>query len=169
MDTIFILILIFVLFFYLIKRGIENEKLRQERKQLHWKKVRYIQSLAASTKENIYERNNGRCQKCGSRKKICFYITTDDITELDSWSVKLICSECKGFSIGYPFTRMIPDGTREVVWQRDRGKCKKCGSNYNICYDHIIPFSYGGASADADNIQLLCSSCNLSKHASFRF
>ena len=60
--------------------------------------------------------------------------------------------------------RLIPTSVKVEVWQRDKGKCVKCGSNKNLHYDHIIPFSKGGSSTTAANIQLLCATCNLKKH-----
>lgn len=48
------------------------------------------------------------------------------------------------------------------VWRRDEGKCVKCGSNENLEYDHMIPFSKGGSST-ARNLQLLCEKCNREK------
>lgn len=59
--------------------------------------------------------------------------------------------------------RMIPSSIKIEVWKRDRGMCVKCDSTTNLHYDHIIPFSKGGTSLSAKNIQLLCMSCNLSK------
>ncbi len=60
--------------------------------------------------------------------------------------------------------RLIPTNVKIAVWQRDKGKCVKCGSEVNLHYDHIIPFSKGGSSTTAANIQLLCARCNLQKH-----
>ncbi|MDE6585519.1 MAG: HNH endonuclease [Clostridia bacterium] len=60
--------------------------------------------------------------------------------------------------------RLIPTQVKVEVWKRDKGRCVKCGSNVNLHYDHIIPFSKGGASTTAANIQLLCAKCNLRKH-----
>ncbi len=59
-------------------------------------------------------------------------------------------------------TRSIPQSVRHEVYQRDGGRCVQCGSVQNIHFDHIIPFSRGGANS-VENIQLLCASCNLDK------
>ena len=59
--------------------------------------------------------------------------------------------------------RLIPTAVKVQVWKRDKGSCVKCGSNTNLHYDHIIPFSRGGSSSMPENIQLLCASCNLKK------
>ena len=60
--------------------------------------------------------------------------------------------------------RIIPTSVKQEVWKRDGGKCVTCGSTVNLHFDHIIPFSKGGASNTADNIQLLCGTHNLQKH-----
>lgn len=65
------------------------------------------------------------------------------------------------FQIDDP-TRHIPQEVKIAVWQRDLGKCVQCGSNSYLEFDHIIPFSKGGAST-FNNCQLLCRRCNLSK------
>ena len=58
----------------------------------------------------------------------------------------------------------IPEDVQIFVWNRDGGKCVKCGSNVNLEFDHIIPVSRGGSNS-ARNIQLLCESCNRQKGA----
>lgn len=60
--------------------------------------------------------------------------------------------------------RLIPTSVKVEVWKRDKGRCVNCGSTVNLHYDHIIPFSKGGSSTTAANIQLLCAKCNLKKH-----
>jgi len=59
--------------------------------------------------------------------------------------------------------RLIPASVKLEVWQRDKGKCVKCGSNKNLHFDHIIPYSKGGSSLVAENIQLLCVKHNIEK------
>lgn len=56
----------------------------------------------------------------------------------------------------------IAGNVRLFVWQRDGGKCVKCGSRERLEFDHIIPFSAGGSSTER-NIQLLCESSNRAK------
>lgn len=63
-------------------------------------------------------------------------------------------------------SRKIPSSVQDRVWRRDEGKCVKCGSNENLEFDHIIPFSKGGANTYR-NIQLLCEKCNRSKSDKF--
>lgn len=55
--------------------------------------------------------------------------------------------------------------TRLFVWQRDGGKCRNCGSQQDLHFDHVIPRSWGGSSG-VENVQLLCRQCNLRKGAS---
>lgn len=62
-----------------------------------------------------------------------------------------------------PHNRMIPSSVKREVWQRDSGKCVNCGSEDNLHFDHILPFSKGGTSVVTENIQLLCARHNLAK------
>lgn len=59
-------------------------------------------------------------------------------------------------------SRHISREVKLAVWQRDQGKCVQCGARQYLEYDHIIPFSKGGASTES-NVQLLCRRCNLEK------
>jgi hypothetical protein len=59
-------------------------------------------------------------------------------------------------------TRYISETTKKIVYNRDGGRCKCCGSSTSLEYDHITPYSCGGSN-DVSNIQLLCLKCNRSK------
>jgi hypothetical protein len=61
--------------------------------------------------------------------------------------------------IGSAQREMIPEAVRLFVWQRDGGKCVKCGSNQKLEFDHIIPVAKGGSNTER-NVQLLCEPCN---------
>jgi len=59
-------------------------------------------------------------------------------------------------------SRTIPQSVKDAVWRRDEGRCSLCGRNELLEFDHIIPYSKGGANTYR-NIQLLCQECNREK------
>jgi 5-methylcytosine-specific restriction endonuclease McrA len=61
-------------------------------------------------------------------------------------------------------SRYIPVHIRFFVMERDRFRCRSCGSHRYLEIDHIIPFSLGG-SHHPDNLQVLCRRCNCQKGA----
>jgi hypothetical protein len=61
-------------------------------------------------------------------------------------------------------TRSIPQDVKIAVAARDGGRCRQCGSTADLHFDHVIPWSKGGANTVA-NIQLLCGQCNRRKGA----
>jgi hypothetical protein len=62
--------------------------------------------------------------------------------------------------------RIIPTAVKLEVWKRDGGKCVVCGATSELHFDHDVPFSLGGSSMTAANVQLLCARHNLEKHDS---
>jgi len=56
----------------------------------------------------------------------------------------------------------IADEVRALVWERDEGRCVKCGTEEELQFDHIIPVARGGGNT-AENIQILCGGCNRQK------
>jgi HNH endonuclease len=60
-------------------------------------------------------------------------------------------------------TRVIPTPVKLEVWKRDKGRCVECGVTDNLHFDHIIPWSRGGSSLTAANVQLLCARHNIAK------
>lgn len=59
-------------------------------------------------------------------------------------------------------SRTIPQNVKQAVWARDGGRCVECQASEYLEFDHVIPFSRGGANSVA-NVQLLCRRCNLKK------
>jgi len=99
---------------------------------------------------------------------------TGDFDLVDAWTeeragrrvfkFKLAISEERAPAHGTPDrTRIIPSLIKLEVWQRDAGVCVSCGRAENLHFDHIIPYSKGGSSLTAENIQLLCAEHNLRK------
>jgi hypothetical protein len=66
--------------------------------------------------------------------------------------------------VGERNTRSIPQDVKIAVAARDGGRCRQCGSATDLHFDHVIPWSKGGANTVA-NIQLLCGPCNRRKGA----
>lgn len=66
--------------------------------------------------------------------------------------------------VGQRNTRSIPQDVKIAVAARDGGRCRQCGSAVDLHFDHVIPWSKGGANTVA-NIQLLCGPCNRRKGA----
>lgn len=62
-------------------------------------------------------------------------------------------------------SRIIPTSVKLEVWSRDGGKCVMCGKADELHFDHVLPFSKGGTSLKAENVQLLCARHNLAKRA----
>jgi hypothetical protein len=59
--------------------------------------------------------------------------------------------------------RIIPTTVKLEVWRRDGGRCVMCGARDELHFDHDLPWSKGGSSLTADNVQLLCARHNLEK------
>ena len=53
-------------------------------------------------------------------------------------------------------SRYIPVAVKRKVY---RGECANCGARSNLEYDHIKKFAHGGENS-AENLQMLCRSCN---------
>lgn len=58
----------------------------------------------------------------------------------------------------------IPESVRHAVWRRDEGRCRACGSQERLEFDHMVPHSKGGSDTER-NLQLLCETCNRRKSA----
>lgn len=65
---------------------------------------------------------------------------------------------------------MMTDRVRMQILTRDDFRCKMCGASgrdgAELHIDHIVPVSHGGRTL-AENLQVLCKSCNLGKSNHF--
>jgi hypothetical protein len=66
--------------------------------------------------------------------------------------------------VGERNSRTIPQDVKIRVAARDGGKCRQCSSSMELHFDHVVPWSRGGANT-VQNIQLLCGPCNRRKGA----
>lgn len=94
--------------------------------------------------------------------------------ETDDQSCRIFGHDCPVFTVAEPLTetkelrrvtRDIPRPVQFRVLKRDNQICAECGKNVldeDIHFDHIIPWSKGGPTAE-HNIRLLCSDCNRKK------
>jgi 5-methylcytosine-specific restriction endonuclease McrA len=94
-------------------------------------------------------------------------VLLDHISERNVFKFKLIAiedvnldSEIKNF---HERRRIITTEVKLEVWKRDNGKCATCSAGNELHFDHILPFSKGGTSVKAENVQLLCARHNLVK------
>lgn len=56
----------------------------------------------------------------------------------------------------------IEPSLRRQILERDAYRCQECGGWTNLSLDHIIPITKGGQNT-ADNLRVLCLSCNTRK------
>jgi HNH endonuclease len=104
--------------------------------------------------DGIFELIGAGMEQVAGRKVFKFKLRLVDAAPTDD----------RGSEPELPHNRLIPAEVKVEVWSRDKGKCVLCGSRENLHFDHIIPFSLGGSSLVAKNIQLLCAKHNLQKH-----
>jgi hypothetical protein len=93
------------------------------------------------------------------------WIEYDGKRKVFKFKLCIITEDVNMPSVGTEFehSRIIPSSVKLEVWKRDGGKCVICGATNELHFDHIIPYSKGGTSLRADNIQLLCARHNLGK------
>jgi hypothetical protein len=77
---------------------------------------------------------------------------------------RLVSGRGPGDPTTLPTRPSIPDEVKTYVWQRDHGRCVRCGTDEALEFDHVIPVALGGSSS-ARNLQLLCEGCNRAKGA----
>jgi hypothetical protein len=100
----------------------------------------------------------------GYFEELAIYDADHDLVERGDGVVTYTISQKEEVEAPKKRSRKISQKVKDLVWNRDGGKCVECGSNENLEFDHIIPHSKGGANTYR-NIQLLCEPCNRSKSA----
>ena len=74
--------------------------------------------------------------------------------------------EARAYAMNYRAKKVGAEGAVTADELRElwgeKPKCAKCGSDKNLVYDHIKPF-YRGGTNKIDNLQILCSKCNMEK------
>ena len=82
------------------------------------------------------------------------------------YNAHLVCKARKSKKHGTRKRTNIPRGIRHEVFKRDNYRCVECGASREdgatLHVDHKIPVSKGGTD-ELDNLQTLCSDCNLNK------
>lgn len=116
------------------------ERLKQEAERLKQEKEKEEQEEKERIKQQILEKRKKR----ELRKAAIEELTKDGVIEAPK------------------HREPIPQEIKDIVWNRDGGRCVICGSRENLEFDHIIPFSKGGATT-VRNLQLLCQECNRKK------
>jgi len=156
-------------------------KVRLPRREGAWKEEVYKQMMRSQSIEPVkLGDHNHRAYWVFQNK---FYWDNDDLTKVEIKALALEREHKKKRRIQLAIARMdklqnqtdameshsqslprepIPDDVKIFVWQRDKGRCVKCGSNEYLEYDHIIPLSMGGSNTSR-NLQLLCEKCNREK------
>lgn len=100
---------------------------------------------------------------CTSAKGTGYYFVGDvELIEAVLYGIVRQRSPGRSENLSSSRSRHIPSEVQRRVWRRDGGRCVQCGMREDIHFDHIIPFSKGGANT-IENIQLLCQQCNLRK------
>jgi len=125
-------------------------------------------------KVNWEERVKAVCKPCWELKYCPYGPLVEDFplkSENDEKSCRIFGHDCPVFYVAEPLTetkelrkitRHIPRVTQFRVMKRENQICQVCKKSVideDIEFDHIIPWSKGGSSDEA-NIRLLCSECN---------
>lgn len=101
-------------------------------------------------------------------KAFVLYINGEEDNHFDTEEPKNAKNSVNAFQYIHKTKREINLRTRFLVLKRDNFKCCACGASpakdpsIELQVDHIIPWSKGGETV-IENLQTLCSKCNLGK------
>jgi hypothetical protein len=130
----------------------------------------YKSSMRAAAKIKVYRKiRAGVWVDMGLYDLVDASIVSDGVRQVFKFSFKPNIEDVDGLqnAVDLLHNRQIPGDIQREVYERDQGQCRKCGSGDNLHFDHILPYSKGGTSKSAANIQLLCARHNLFKSDKF--
>jgi hypothetical protein len=120
-----------------------------------------------------YEKRFGTWRK--ALEEFIIYINNEEDSEVpegndivEEWENDSLLTDQPNNINTHRTKRNITKKMRFLVLQRDYFKCKICGRSpstdpkTNLHIDHILPWSKGGET-ELDNLQTLCSECNIGK------
>ena len=139
-----------------------------ENGKFHKAAQEYVQGIRSCEKIKVYEKiHNGIWSYNGLFNLVDSWRENDGKRRVFKFKLVAVEEATAQQIPAYLFTekqrRIIPTVVKIEVWDRDHGKCVICGAANELHFDHIIPFSKGGTSLKADNVQLLCARHNLEK------
>ena len=116
----------------------------------------------------VYHKPKGEVEICVGELENGVLITDGDVLAKDRSSAAETKMTPKDVRTMHTTKREISLSLRYKVLKRDSFKCRICGASpakdpsVELHIDHIIPWSKGGETTE-DNLQTLCSKCNLGK------
>jgi len=133
----------------------------------------YVRAQTSATKVRVYEKiKDGIWSYNGLFSLIESWTVTNNGRRVFKFKLRALNSDADWIPESPSFSvedeeqrRVIPSTVKLAVWRRDKGACVRCGSPKNLHFDHILPYSKGGTSDSAENIQLLCMKHNIQKGA----
>ena len=134
----------------------------------HQAAIRYKRNLSQPELVKVYEKihsgiwvYNGLFKLVDAWQEVCNArnIFKFKLEIADDYNVEEVATKDRAID----HSRIIPASVKLQVWKRDKGRCVVCGSRDNLHFDHVIPYSKGGSSLVAENIQVLCARHNLAK------
>lgn len=137
------------------------EKIKDKYKLVSLDDILFAEELDDEIKEElISDLHNYSCEEA---EELCNTVKQEEKkAKLKEIKRRISKKTRKKYNISTEGREPIPEDVQHQVWNRDSGKCVKCGSREKLEFDHIIPFSKGGSNT-ARNLQLLCEKCNREK------